>query len=54
MTNHDCVFRNVPAGPIYRPRFIPDDAGFGSSSALGGSCQSPVAERLAGSGLRYT
>lgn len=30
-----------------------DDAGFGSSSAFGGPCQTPVAERLAASGLKY-
>jgi len=31
-----------------------DDAGFGSSSAFGGPCHTPVAERLAADGLRYT
>jgi len=30
-----------------------DDAGFGSSSAFGGPCQTPNAERLAGGGLKY-
>jgi arylsulfatase A-like enzyme len=30
-----------------------DDAGFGSSSAFGGPCQTPTAERLAKGGLRY-
>ena len=30
-----------------------DDAGFGSSSAFGGPCQTPTAERLAAGGLRY-
>jgi arylsulfatase A-like enzyme len=30
-----------------------DDAGFGSSSAFGGPCQTPTAERLAGKGLKY-
>ncbi len=30
-----------------------DDAGFGSSSAFGGPCQTPVAERLAANGLRF-
>jgi arylsulfatase len=30
-----------------------DDAGFGSSSAFGGPCQTPNAERLAKGGLRY-
>ncbi len=31
-----------------------DDMGFGASSAFGGPCRMPVAERLAGQGLRYT
>ena len=31
-----------------------DDVGFGASSAFGGPCQSPTAERLAAKGLRYT
>jgi arylsulfatase A-like enzyme len=31
-----------------------DDAGFGSSSAFGGPCQTPNAERLAAGGLRFT
>src|ERR1700748_1493984 len=30
-----------------------DDAGFGSSSAFGGPCQTPNAEKLAGTGLKY-
>ena len=31
-----------------------DDVGFGASSAFGGPCQAPTAERLAKNGLRYT
>jgi arylsulfatase len=31
-----------------------DDAGFGSSSAFGGPCQTPNFEKLAANGLRYT
>jgi arylsulfatase len=31
-----------------------DDAGFGSSSAFGGPCRTPNAERLAAGGLKYT
>ena len=31
-----------------------DDVGFGASSAFGGPCQTPVAERLASKGLKYT
>jgi arylsulfatase len=30
-----------------------DDVGFGASSAFGGPCQTPTAERLAQTGLRY-
>lgn len=30
-----------------------DDCGFGASSAFGGPCQTPVAERLAAGGLKY-
>ena len=30
-----------------------DDVGFGASSAFGGPCHTPVAERLAAGGLRY-
>ena len=30
-----------------------DDAGFGSSSAFGGPCQTPNAERVAATGLKY-
>ena len=31
-----------------------DDMGFGASSAYGGPCSMPVAERLASEGLTYT
>ena len=31
-----------------------DDAGFGASSAFGGPCNTPVADRLAANGLRFT
>ena len=31
-----------------------DDVGFGASSAFGGPCQTPNAERLAAAGLKYT
>src|SRR5258707_12748421 len=31
-----------------------DDVGFGASSAFGGPCQTPTAERLAREGLEYT
>src|SRR5215510_13939619 len=34
--------------------FLIDDAGFGLSSAFGGPCQTPNAEKLASKGLKYT
>jgi arylsulfatase len=49
-----------PIEPLRPPEGAPnvlivliDDAGFGSSSAFGGPCQTPTAERLAGQGLKY-
>jgi arylsulfatase len=49
-----------PIEPLRPPEGAPnvlvillDDAGFGSSSAFGGPCKTPTAERLAASGLRY-
>jgi arylsulfatase A-like enzyme len=49
-----------PIEPLRPPAGAPnvlvvliDDAGFGSSSAFGGPCQTPTFERLAESGLRY-
>src|SRR6266699_356326 len=50
-----------PIEPLRPPAGAPnvlivllDDVGFGASSAFGGPCQTPTAERLAGEGLRYT
>ncbi len=50
-----------PIEPIRPPEGAPnvlivliDDAGFGSSSAFGGPCNTPTFERLAKDGLRYT
>jgi arylsulfatase len=43
-----------PAGAPNVLVVLIDDAGFGSSSAFGGPCQTPVAERLAKAGLRFT
>jgi len=50
-----------PIEPIRPPAGAPnvlvvliDDAGFGSSSAFGGPCHTPTAERLAGEGLRFS
>jgi arylsulfatase len=49
-----------PIEPLRPPEGAPnvlviliDDAGFGSSSAFGGPCRTPVIERLAEGGLRY-
>ena len=49
-----------PIEPLRPPEGAPnvlviliDDAGFGSSSAFGGPCQTPNFERLAAKGLRY-
>ncbi len=49
-----------PIVPLRPPKGAPnvlvvliDDAGFGSSSAFGGPCQTPTFERLAGEGLRF-
>ena len=49
-----------PIEPIRPPEGAPnvlvvliDDVGFGASSAFGGPCETPVAERLAANGLKY-
>ena len=49
-----------PIKPLRPPAGAPnvlvvliDDAGFGSSSAFGGPCNTPTAERLAGEGLKF-
>src|SRR5262245_2346034 len=43
-----------PAGAPNVLIVLIDDAGFGSSSAFGGPCQTPNFEKLAKGGLRYT
>jgi arylsulfatase len=50
-----------PIAPLRPPAGAPnvlvvllDDVGFGASSAFGGPCQTPTAERLATNGLKYT
>ncbi|MGA8211676.1 MAG: arylsulfatase [Nocardioidaceae bacterium] len=50
-----------PIRPVRPPAGAPnvlvvlvDDMGFGASSAYGGPCEMPTAERLAGDGLRYS
>jgi arylsulfatase A-like enzyme len=57
----DPTARFPPIEPLRPPAGAPnvlivliDDAGFGSSSAFGGPCQTPNAERLAGEGLKFT
>jgi len=49
-----------PIEPLRPPKGAPnvlvvliDDVGFGASSAFGGPCHTPTAERLAASGLKY-
>ena len=49
-----------PIEPLLPPAGAPnvlvillDDIGFGASSAFGGPCHTPTAERLAGRGLKY-
>src|SRR3954451_10237770 len=42
-----------PAGAPNVLVVLLDDAGFGASSAFGGPCAAPTAERLAGKGLKY-
>ena len=53
--------RFAPIEPVRPPEGAPnvlivllDDAGFGSSSAFGGPCRTPTAERLAGEGLKLS
>jgi arylsulfatase A-like enzyme len=43
-----------PSGAPNVVVFLIDDAGFGSSSAFGGPCQTPNIEKLAAAGLKYT
>ncbi|WP_445149630.1 sulfatase-like hydrolase/transferase [Baekduia sp. Peel2402] len=50
-----------PIAPLRPPEGAPnvlvillDDVGFGASSAFGGPCATPTAERLANGGLKYT
>ena len=42
-----------PAGAPNVLVILLDDVGFGASSAFGGPCETPTAERLAGDGLKY-
>jgi arylsulfatase len=64
LTTYDAKDPNTTFPPIRQLRppagapnvlvVLIDDAGFGSSSAFGGPCQTPNIERLAASGLKYT
>ncbi|HEY1883128.1 MAG TPA: arylsulfatase [Candidatus Cybelea sp.] len=64
LTTYDAKDPNTkypPIKPLRPPAGAPnvlivliDDAGFGASSAFGGPCHTPNAEKLAGRGLKYT
>jgi len=45
--------RRPPVGAPNVLVVLLDDVGFGASSAFGGPCQTPTAERLAAQGLKY-
>ena len=56
----DPATKFAPIEPLRPPKGAPnilivliDDAGFGASSAFGGPCRTPTAERLASRGLKY-
>jgi len=63
LTTYDAKDANTkfpPITPLRPPTGAPnvlvillDDVGFGASSAFGGPCQTPTAERLAREGLKY-
>src|SRR3954466_4892091 len=57
----DPAAKFAPIEPLRPPAGAPnvlivllDDAGFGCSSAFGGPCNTPTADRLAGQGLKFT
>jgi arylsulfatase A-like enzyme len=57
----DPAAKFAPIRPLRPPAGAPnvlimllDDVGFGASSAFGGPCNTPTAERLAAQGLKYT
>ena len=55
-TRTQSIRQSANYGPKGAPNVLViliDDVGFGASSAFGGPCQTPIAERLAGTGLRY-
>jgi arylsulfatase A-like enzyme len=64
LTTYDAKDPNTrfpPIEPLRPPPGAPnvlivllDDVGFGASSAFGGPCQTPTAEKLASGGLKYT
>ena len=63
LTTYDAKDPNTsfpPIEPLLPPPGAPnvlvvllDDVGFGASSAFGGPCRTPTADRLAAAGLRY-
>ena len=64
LTNYDAKDPDTKFPPITQLRpptgapnvlvILLDDVGFGASSAFGGPCQIPTAEKLAAKGLKYT
>src|SRR4030088_973321 len=64
LTTYDAKDPDTPSPPIVPLRppagapnvlvVLLDDVGFGASSAFGGPCNTPTAERLAAEGLKYT
>ncbi|MGH7725149.1 MAG: arylsulfatase [Candidatus Eiseniibacteriota bacterium] len=64
LTTYDAKDPNTkypPIVPLRPPKGAPnvlivliDDVGFGASSAFGGPCSTPTAEKLAAAGLKYT
>ncbi len=64
LTTYDAKDPNTKYPPIKEIRppkdapnvliFLIDDVGFGASSAFGGPCNTPTAEKLAANGLKYT
>uniref|UniRef100_UPI001553D227 sulfatase-like hydrolase/transferase n=1 Tax=Arthrobacter globiformis TaxID=1665 RepID=UPI001553D227 len=57
--NQESAF--TPVAPLRAPEGAPnvvivliDDMGFGASSAFGGPCEMPTADRLSADGLRYS
>lgn len=50
----DPALSPIALNPLRPLIILLDDVGFGSSSAFGGPCETPVAEKLAAGGLKLT